>query len=451
MATPPHRPPVATGICIVLCVIKKFLRYGVLAGAALLAMAPVFAGEAGVITGVRFAGNNHTQPGILLQEMVIKAGDPIDPERIERSRQAIMDLGLFKSVEAVLLPEAQGAALEITVSEKYYLIPLPKMDRSADGEVSYGGQLTLYNLWGLNQRLRMTYKAERGCCESSMAVSTYSLGYDYPRVVGTDYGLGLALSHKAVPRADLDPLGNVLSEYERGLDEASIKLSRWLGRGGPSAGWSVGISSFWRHLSYSQQGGVPISYGPEKAVGVIFSVNYDKVHDLLYSRDGVEFGITSEHGLESMGSDSPYSLNQLYYRQYRPVGSTPHTNLDLQVRLGLTGGDVPIADDSYNLGGSRELRGYEKGSIVGRSFFVANLEYLHPLLDHPAARGVLFMDAGNAYPDNRLVDPGDIKVSAGIGLRYRFKAFVNFQLRADLAYAFDLSDHRFYIGAKDTF
>lgn len=422
-----------------------------LAGTVLLVMAPVFAGEAGVITGVRFSGNSQTQPSIMLQEMVIKAGDPIDPERIERSRQAIMDLGLFKSVTAVLFPEAQGAVLEITVSEKYYIIPMPKMDRSADGEVSYGGQLTLYNLWGLNQRLRVTYKAERGCCESSRTVGTYSLGYDYPRVVGTDYGLGVALSRKAVPRADLDPLGDVLSEYEESLDEASVRLSHWLGRGGPSAGWSVGISSFWRHLTYSQKGGVPVSYGAEKAVGLIFSVRYDKVHDLLYSRDGVEFGVTSEHGLESMGSDSPYSLNQLYYRQYRPVGATPHTNLDLQVRLGLTGGEVPIADDSYRLGGSRELRGYEKGSIAGRSFFVANLEYLRPLFDHPAARGVLFVDAGNAYTDNRLVDLGDINVSAGLGLRYRFKAFVNFQLRADLAYAFGLSDHRFYIGAKDTF
>jgi len=201
------------------------------------AMAPVVAQEQGVVTDIRFMGNKHTQPQILLQEMVIKAGDLIDPERIERSRQAIMDLGLFKSVEAVLIPEVEGAALEITVSEKYYVIPLPRLDRSADGDVSYGGQLTLDNLWGLNQKLKLLYKAESGCCDTSGTVSTYSLEYAYPRVAGTDYGLGMTLTHEATPKVDSDALGNVTSEYEEGLDGFGVGLSHWLGHAGPSSGW----------------------------------------------------------------------------------------------------------------------------------------------------------------------------------------------------------------------
>jgi outer membrane protein assembly factor BamA len=444
---------------MLLCFMKKLSMSRALAGVVVLAWlvlasapAPVFAQERGVITEIRFVGNKHTQPQILLQEMVVKAGDLIDPERIEQSRQAIMDLGLFKSVDVALIPDAMGEVLEITVSEKYYIIPLPKLDRSADGDVSYGGQLTVDNLWGLNQKLKLRYKAERGCCENSRTVSTYSLEYEYPRVAGTDYGMGMTLIHEATPQADLDLLGGVVSEYEENLDSVAAGVSHWLGRrDGPSSGWSVGLSGFWRHLTYRQQGGIPIVYGPEKAVGVTLSLGYTKVHDLLYSRDGLEFGISSEHGLESLGSDVPYSRSQLYYRQYRPVGNTPHTNVDLQVRLGVTGGDVPIDEFSYGLGGSRDLRGYDKSSIEGRSFFVANVEYLRPLFGHPAARGVLFMDVGNAYADNRLVDLGDLHTSAGVGLRYKFKAFVNLQLRADMAYAFGLSASKIYIGVKDTF
>lgn len=455
MAVPRRGPSrLLIGICMFLFFLKKLSASGLPAGVvvlAWLAMAPVFAQEQGVITEIRFTGNKHTQARIMLQEMVVKPGDPIDAGRIEQSRQAIMDLGLFKSVDATLTPDAMGAVLEIAVSEKYYVIPLPKLDRSADGDVSYGGQLTIDNMLGLNQRLRVTYKAERGCCENTRTVSTYSMEHRYPRVAGSDFGLGVTLSHEASPQADVDSSGNVISEYEETLDEASIGLSHWLGSEGPSSGWSVGISTFWKHLTYVQQDGVPIVYGPEKAVGISLSLGYTQVHDLLYSRDGVEFGISSEHGLEGMGSDTPYSRNQLYYRQYTPVGTVPHTNLDLQVRLGVTGGDLPIADASYGLGGSRELRGYEKGSIEGRSFFVANLEYLRPLFGHPPARGVVFMDVGNAYGDNRLVDLGDTNVSAGVGLRYKFKAFVNLQLRADWAYAFGLSEQKIYVGVKDTF
>ena len=416
-----------------------------------LAMVPVVAGEMRIVTDIRFVGNKHTQPQIMLQEMVIKPGDLIDEKRIETSRQAIMDLGLFKSVEVALLPAELGEVLEITVSEKYYVIPMPKLDRSADGDVSYGGRLTVDNLWGLNQKLRLTYKAERGCCQSSRTVSTYSMEYSYPRVAGTDYGLGMTLSHEVTPTTDVDLVGATLAEYDKGLDSLGIGLSHWLGREGPSSGWSVGVTGFWRHLTYSQRSGVPIIYGPEKAVGVSLSLGYTKVHDLLFSREGVEFGLTSEHGVEELGSDTPYSRNQLYYRQYMPVGSTLHTNVNLQIRLGVTGGDLPIDEHSYGLGGSRELRGYDKSSIEGRSFFVINIEYLRPLFGYPAAQGVVFMDIGNAYPDNRLLDLADIEASTGIGFRYKFKAFVSLQLRADMAYAFGLSERKFYIGVKDTF
>ncbi len=416
-----------------------------------LVMAPATAEEQGVITEIRFVGNKHTQPQIMLQEMVIKAGDPVDSDRIERSRQAIMDLGLFKSVDVVRVPEAQGTALEITVSEKYYIIPMPKLDRSADGDVSYGGQLTMDNLWGLNQKFRMVYKAERGCCQGSGTVSTYSLIYEYPRVAGSDYGLGMRVSREATPDSDVDLLGNTLYEYQRMLDAAGINLTHWLGRDGPSSGWGIGASLFWRHLTFSPQGSLPPTAGPEKAVGFEVSLGYTKVHDLLYSRDGVEFGISSEHGATQLGSDATFSRNQLYYRQYMPVGGTPHTNLDLQLRLGVTGGDVPIDKTSYGLGGSRELRGYDKSSIEGRSYFSANIEYLRPLFGHPAARGVLFMDIGNAYQDNRLLDLADMEASMGVGLRYKFKAFVNLQLRADYAYAFGLAERKLYVGVKDTF
>ena len=443
---------------MLLCLVRKLFMRRALAGVFVLVwlvmaplFAPVSAQERGVITEIRFVGNEHTQPQIMLQEMAIKAGDLIDPERIERSRQAIMDLGLFKSVDAVLVPEAMGAVLEITVNEKYYVIPLPRLDRSAEGDISYGGQLSLDNLWGLNQKLRLLYQAERGCCQSSHIVNTYSLEYSYPRVAGTDYGLGMTLTHEATPLTDTASSGRVVSEYEKGLEGLGVGVSHWLGKGGPSSGWSVGASSFWRYLSYTQQSGAPIVYGPQRLAGLGFSVGYTKVHDLLYSRDGVEFGINSEHGLVSLGSDTPYARNQLYYRQYRPVGSTPHTNLDLQVRLGVTAGSVPIDTSPYGLGGSRDLRGYEKSSIEGRSFFVVNVEYLRPLFGHPAARGVLFMDVGNAYRDNRLLDLGNMESSVGFGLRYKFKSFVNLQLRADMAYAVGLSERKLYLGVNNTF
>ncbi|MEK7758886.1 MAG: POTRA domain-containing protein, partial [Pseudomonadota bacterium] len=93
---------------------------------------PAIAASSAVIARIEFAGNRVTQPQILLQEMLVKEGDSADPALIERSRQAIMDLGLFTSVLAVVEPGDDGSVLRILVKEKYYILPVPKLNRDED-------------------------------------------------------------------------------------------------------------------------------------------------------------------------------------------------------------------------------------------------------------------------------------------------------------------------------
>ncbi len=422
----------------------------------LLASAGVRAqqGDAGGdwVEEIRFVGNDRTKPRILLQEMVIREGDPVDAEKIERSRQAIMDLGLFKSVEARLLPGQQGKILEIGVSEKIYIIPLPQLDRDADGEVSYGGRLTVDNLAGLNQRLRLTYEVLSGGFASDRTVQSADLSWSYPRVAGTDYGLGLGLKREVSPETTRDSLGEVVAEHDRVFNTFNVGLSRWLSREGPSQGWNIGLGGFWRYEVNDQQFGAPLDRPPEKAVGVSFAIRYTRVHDYLYSREGLEYGVVSDQGLVAMGSDTPYSRNQAYYRHFFPLGAIEqHRNLNVQLRFGGTGGSVPIDDFPYVLGGSRDLRGYDKDTIGGRSFFVVNLELLAPLWGYNPARGVVFADVGNAYEDNRLLDFSDLESSLGFGLRFKLKAFVDLQLRVDVSYAFGLDRRKVYFGSKNTF
>jgi len=436
------------------------MRYFRLLGCLSLALL-VFAGEARAqqeavggdrIEAIRFVGNEQTKPRIMLQEMVIHVGDLADPVLIERSRQAIMDLGLFKSVHARLLPGRQGRILEIGVNEKFYVIPLPRLDRTDEGSVSYGGRLTVDNLAGLNQRLKLTYEAQSGTFASDRTVHSLDLSYDYPRVIGSHYGLGFSLERQITPQTTTDSLGDTLAEHDRISNKASVGLSRWLSHEGPSQGWNAGASLFWRYLYFDQRYGAPLELAAEKAIGFSMSIGYTRVHDYLFSREGLEYGLISEHGLVALGSDTSYSRNQFYYRHFFPLGQPEkHRNFNMQLRFGGTGGGVPVDDYAYVLGGSRDLRGYDQGAIGGRSFFVMNFELLAPLWGHNAARGVVFGDVGNAYPDDRLLDFGDLQSSMGFGLRYKVKALVNLQLRVDVSYAFGLKRRKVYIGSKNTF
>ena len=147
---------------------------------------------------IRFVGNKITRPEIFLQAMLVKVGDPANPEMIERSRQAIMDLSLFKSVTAGLLQEEGRTVLLITVKEKYYTLPIPKLNRDADNNFTLGAQLRMDNLAGLNQRLKITYETEKVDTSDDLT-TTSRLEYAYPRVRGTPYDIEFNVARTRLP------------------------------------------------------------------------------------------------------------------------------------------------------------------------------------------------------------------------------------------------------------
>ncbi|HJX18976.1 MAG TPA: POTRA domain-containing protein, partial [Acidiferrobacterales bacterium] len=72
---------------------------------------PAGGASADIISAIEFSGNRVTNPKILRYEILVKEGDIADPALIERSRQAIMDLGLFVSVDASVERRDDGTVL----------------------------------------------------------------------------------------------------------------------------------------------------------------------------------------------------------------------------------------------------------------------------------------------------------------------------------------------------
>jgi outer membrane protein assembly factor BamA len=415
--------------------------------------APVAAPSAAIITRIEFVGNRVTEPRIMLQEMLVKDGDVADPSLIERSRQAIMDLGLFVSVRAALETDEDGAAvLRITVKEKYYILPVPKLNRDEQNRFNPGAELTLNNLAGLNQTLKLRYETQVADGLSGGNIKTTSLGYAYPRVLGGQYLFSTDISQSHAP-AELVTDGVLESLYELQAWTASVQVSRWIAPTGPSRGWQVGGGLVWRHNNYDY-----VSYAQtdtfqnSQAVGVTVLGQFLDVHDYLYSRGGVQYGYTGEYGMPLLGSDTLYTRHAFFYRRYILLEGRPHENIDIQALLGLSSGDMFSGDTyAYGIGGSRNLRGYASGSITGNAYTVFNIQYLRPFFGYYPLRGVVFLDIGNAYPSNDQLHLGDLKWSTGLGLRFRLKSFVNIELRVDVAYAYDTGQVKVIAGTKEAF
>lgn len=381
------------------------------------------------VVEIRFVGNEVTEAVVMRQEMVISEGDPADPKRIERSRQAIMNLGLFQSVSTDLLQAEGGVVLVFTVVEKYYILPLPLVDAQPDGDYSYGAEIRFDNLFGLNQRLKVSYENVDSVNGDEELRRELGVDFDYPRVAGTNYSLGVRSQLNRNEFSSPEEIGN--GRYLLEFREVSFGFSRWLQRAGPASGWRAGAGMGVEQRDFTHLSGEPGLYEDDQVVSVSGSVGFFEVQDLGTARRGYEYGINSALGVPEFGSDDDFTRNQFFHRRYRHYSSG--ANLNSQFRPGFANG-TKFGGVAHSLGGDNTLRGYDSDVVEGNALLLLNLEYLQPLFRIRGLRGVVFTDIGNVYPGVLEIDLTDLRSAVGAGLRWQLESFVNVTLRVDAAY-----------------
>ncbi|MEA3292435.1 MAG: BamA/TamA family outer membrane protein [Pseudomonadota bacterium] len=402
-----------------------------------------------LISKISFEGNARTQPRTMLQELGFKVGDQVSAKDLERGRQAIMDLGLFKSVKLHRKAVSGGEEIVIKVREKHYWFILPRGSRSGDGDISLGMTWKIDNLWGLNHESKLILQHTDYKDTDRDNEWGASWKYKYPRVRGSLFNLRFKLGAEL---SDLDEeRGELAGEYERELEEFDVGLSRWLNKTGRSRGWEAGASLGLQSYSHKYLKGDEGLFFDADILSLGANVRYYQVEDHLYNREGLDYGYNLELSEEGLGSDVSYTFNNLYFRGYFPITKRKYTNLNMQFRLGHASRTI-FGDPYYGIGGSTRLRGYSRTAIEGDDFVLGNIEFLRPIGGHSRLRGVVFTDFGGAWDQPDEFSAGDIEFAAGIGLRWKLVSFVKVDLRLDFAHGFgDEGKNRFYIGTDSTF
>ncbi|OOG23041.1 outer membrane protein assembly factor [Thioalkalivibrio denitrificans] len=393
---------------------------------------------------IAFEGNRVTRASVLRQELLIREGDPADPGAIEASRQSLMNLGLFKDVRAETASVEGGVVLTYHLAEKYFYFVLPRLSRSADGDLRYGGEVRADNVFGLNHRLRLRFDIDEAASGTEQRDERLSLGYRVARVPGTRFGAGLDLGMG--DRTKSPSGGNDSDRYRERYRYTGLSLSRWLDRRGPSRGWRLDTGVRWESRRYQALDSEAELPDAGEDVSWRVGVRFTDVADLGVRREGVEYGGGVTLGVPDLGANRDHQRFDLFYRRYRGLGGELPSNLNYQVRAGWAN-DTPFGQTAYSVGDSSSLRGYKRDYREGDVRLLLNMEYLRPLFGNPNVRGVLFADAGGVWPSND-VDLSDMLASAGIGLRVNLRWFVSTELRVDAAYG---DEGRVYVGTSHTF
>ena len=400
------------------------------------ASAPTVAAEAApTIVSINFEGNDTTQPRTMLREIVVEAGDPADPALIERSRQAIQDLGLFRSVDVRQTPVPGGIAVTFVVEEKWYILPIPRLDANSEGENAYGLSLRWFNVLGLNHTLRGNWTVRDEEKANKGESTSYGVGYGVPFIYDTPWGLGLSGGHSESPITDF-------GGYDEITESAGIALSRSFATGPASQGFSTSVSLSWSRQD-TQGVNAPAPYGQAVALGL--SASYRDLRYNLYSEDGITAGATVSGANEGLGSD--YSFGRIHgnVARYFRVGETPHQSVHLFAAAGsYHGGPVEYTtyDGVHAIGGASVMRAYPADFRTGDAYYHFAAEYLRPLgVDW--LRGLVVLEAGNAFEDASGFN-SRVYTSIGLGLRLRLTFLVNVEVEAGVAWPIDGDEQRFF-------
>jgi len=402
---------------------------------------------AAIINEIRYEGNEVTRESLLNREIYIKKGDVVDYVLIEKSRQAIMNLGLFK-VTAFYLRDSEfeiGNGDEplvdvvFVVEEKYYMIVLPRL-KIDDDEVYYGLQLRWDNVAGLNHRMRVLFQ-NRGVTQG-IKERRNRFRYSYPNVNGSAYNVGVRLQESNW----VDEAEGVVNRQD---EIYSVTLSRWLNSKGRNRGWFMGGSLLYQHRNNDVIEGDELSAELD-AVVLGFETGNVSVSDFEYNRGGKSYGYKLDLSHESIGSDTFYVKHYLYYKSYYRFDDYPLSNLNVQTIIGHSNNDI-LGAQAFTLGSRNDLRGYENDRFSGNTVLLTNLEYMFPHEGYPIIRYVGFVDVGNTYDELSDILHKPLHIGVGAGLRWKIRAFVDLDLRADFGYAITDSDYKFSFGTRHAF
>jgi outer membrane protein insertion porin family len=412
---------------------------------------------------VNITGNHATRERVIRREIDLHEGDRFKKSALVRTQGDIFRLGIFEDVQIDFSPaDSTDVDVNLRVKEKQVGTASAGAGYTAQAGVTGFLELAHNNVLGNGQSLAL--HLERGG-----RTENYNLSFTEPWFRGTPTLLGFSLFD---------------TRNEQDLyDEKHVGGSVRIGRPLPWPDYSRGSLSY--RLEDVTIDGDSATLGPVYAyqtfgkpvrtssIEAVFSRN--STDNPFYPTKGTRLDLDHEFAGGPLGGHVEFHKHRIEGRAYYP-SLLKHVTTMLRARFGLLGdyGDPSRPAPSYErfrLGGGTTLdplRGYDDYQVVpgkfgqkvpkvvqvdlpaphdstyyvryrypgGQFMTLYTFEQQFPIV-HPL-HGVLFFDAGNTWDLWREIQPFDLKIGAGAGLRMEIPMLGNVGL--DYGYGFNRDD-----------
>ena len=387
-------------------------------------------------------GNEKTQARFVIRWSRIKIDQSLNQAMLDLARQRILNKELFKEVTVKAVASGDKVKIVITLVEKRYALILPRLSRNADGDIKVGLQLSMDNLNGGDQSLRVL--VERGEASTGEESSRYRIGYRIPQY-SQPYEYYVAFGQEIANTEDA-ATGFTNEVYD---DFISFSVSReWYVANLPR---SLKLFTGFTYQRVDLREPYPEELDgiePGKYNRINLNLEYDGINYELYRRTGRHYFFTYLQGLEALGSDFDSRQFEMDARFYQPINELD--NFNYRLFMGLSH-NTPFNNENYGIGSSKTIRGIDKGSFTGDALIFGNFEYVKGFKKHRKFRTSAFIDIGNVYEDIKSIDISDLRVGVGVGVRWKAVSFVRTDLVVDVGYDIDTGNVKFYAGTRLNF
>ncbi|MBG1260594.1 outer membrane protein assembly factor [Nostoc commune] len=365
-----------------------------------------------------------TKPDFLQQQLKLKPGQIFQENVVKQDIQQLYRTGLFETVNVALEGDATKLDLVYQLKETgargVNLGGSYNADQGLVGTISYQDQ----NVGGINDTLGVNVGvSSRDLQFNSKFISPYRT--TNPDRLGYTVN-GFRSQELSETFDDKIKLANG-DKIREGQIGGGVSLQQ------PIDDWNTSLGlNYTRTSIRDRQGNITPTdaqgnllsasgTGVDDLTTVSFTATKDQRDNPLNPTQGSVLSFSTEQSIPI--GEGNISLNRLKanYSEYLPIqlfNSKQPQVFAVNLQAGTVIGNLPPYE-TFNLGGSNSVRGYDSGDVgSGRSYVLASAEYRFPVL--PIVGGVLFADFASdlGSGDTVLGDPAGVRGKPGYGFGY---------------------------------
>lgn len=360
-------------------------------------------------------GNKKTRDYIILRELEIRVGEPLDEEALQRDILHLLNLGVFSDVVIEHQAVSDSEIVFIRLEERFRIMPYPMFTYSEEDKWSYGGGILYRNFTGRNQTLSL-YGLFGGITE-------YSVYFYDPWIAGE------RISFKGeVSRQERD---NHFEDFHQTTSQLWGEIGRQ---------WQYRLWLYFKcgyMLVESDKPGKTMT--GERFDSMPF-IQFTGIYDTrdLWSNPSRGTAVTGKLGQFGLIGEKPdFRFLQLTAAKFFPLewGRT----IGIMAGFSQKNGFLPEYE-RFHLGGWATVRGLELNRDQGNRELLTGFEYRVDILKtrHLAEDfdfgigGTIFFDNGAVWNGGDSID--ELKFYNGFGFGFRFLMPVVEVLRLDAAW-----------------